>query len=87
VLHPIRTPANRSRVWESIKPARSLKVKGEPTRSIRTGRRIARRDQRVTLRASSPFRARILRQPPGLCRRSGQMMQVEEDVGTASAGR
>ncbi len=69
------------RVWESIKPKRSLKVKGEanpfdPDWDAYCGARA----QRMTLRASSPFRATILRQQHGLCPSCRQMIQVEEEV-------
>ena len=38
------------------------------------------RDRKLALRASSPFRATILRQQHGLCPDCRQMIQVEEDV-------
>jgi len=69
------------RVWESIKPERSLKVKGAANPFDPDWEAYFRaRDQRVTLRASAPFRAKILRQQQGVCPGCRQMMQVEEDV-------
>jgi RNA-directed DNA polymerase len=69
------------RVCESIKPERYLKVKSAANPFDPDWEAYFRaRDQRETLRASSPFRAKILRQQHGLCPGCRQMIQIEEDV-------
>jgi RNA-directed DNA polymerase len=69
------------RVCESIKPERYLKVKGEATPFDPDWEAYCHaRDQRVALRASSPFRAKSLTQQHGLCPGCRQMIQVEEEV-------
>jgi len=68
-------------VQEVVKPQRYLKVKGEanpfdPAWEVY----FQHRDRELALRASSPFRAKILRQQHGFCPGCRQMMQVEEEV-------
>lgn len=68
-------------VREVIKPQRYLKVKGEanpfdPAWEVY----FQQRDRELALRASSPFRAKLLRQQHGLCLGCRQVIQVEEDV-------
>jgi RNA-directed DNA polymerase len=69
------------RVREAVKPQRSLKVKGaanpfDPAWAAY----FQQRDRALALRASSPFRAKILRQQYGLCPGCRQVIQVEEAV-------
>jgi RNA-directed DNA polymerase len=69
------------RVWERSKPTRSRKVKGEANPFAPDWEAYCcARAQRLTVRASSPFRATLLRQQPGLCPSWRQMIQVEEEV-------
>ncbi len=69
------------RVLESIKPERYLKVKSAANPFDPDWEAYFRvRDQRLRLRASSPFRATILRQQPGQSPCCRQMIQVEEEV-------
>jgi RNA-directed DNA polymerase len=69
------------RVCESIKPERYLKVKSAANPFDPDWEAYFRaRDQRETLRASSPFRAKILRHQHGRCPGCRQMIQIEEDV-------
>jgi RNA-directed DNA polymerase len=69
------------RVGERIKPERYLQVKGEANPFDPDGEAYFHaRDQSLALRASSPFRAKILTQQHGLCPGCRQMIQVEEDV-------
>src|SRR5882724_1646644 len=67
------------RVREAVKPQRHLKIKGaanpfDPAWEAY----FQHRDRELALRASSPFRATILRQQHGLCPGCRQVMQVEE---------
>jgi len=69
------------RVREAVKPQRHLKIKGaanpfDPAWEAY----FQHRDRELALRASSPFRATILRQQHGLCPGCRQVMQVEEEV-------
>jgi hypothetical protein len=69
------------RVREAVTPQRSLKVKGEahpfdPAWEVY----FQDRDRQLALWASSPFRAKILRQQHGLCPGCRQVIQVEEEV-------
>jgi RNA-directed DNA polymerase len=69
------------RVREAVTPQRSLKVKGaanpfDPAWEAY----FQQRDRALALRASSPFRATILRQQDGRCPGCRQVLQVEEDV-------
>jgi RNA-directed DNA polymerase len=69
------------RVGKSIKPERYLKVKGEANPFDPDWEVYFRvRDQRMALRASSPFRAKLLNQQHGRCPGCWQMIQVEEEV-------
>jgi RNA-directed DNA polymerase len=69
------------RVGKSIKPERYLKVKGEANPFAPDWEDYFRvRDQRMALRASSPFRAKLLTQQHGRCLGCWQMIQVEEEV-------
>jgi RNA-directed DNA polymerase len=69
------------RVWESLKPERYLKVKGEANPfDLDWEAYFHARDQRLALRASSPFRAKILTRQHGFCPGCRQMIQVEEEV-------
>lgn len=68
------------RVREAVKPQRYLKVKGaanpfDPAWEAY----FQQRNRALALRASSPFRAKILRQQQGECPRCRQMIQVEEE--------
>jgi len=69
------------RVREAVKPQRYLKVKGEanpfdPAWEVY----FQDRDRKLALWASSPFRAKILRQQHGSCPGCRQVIQVEEEV-------
>jgi RNA-directed DNA polymerase len=69
------------RVREAVKPQRSLKVKGaanpfDPAWEAY----FQQRDRALALHASSPFRAKILRQQHGSCPGCRQVIQVEEEV-------
>jgi RNA-directed DNA polymerase len=69
------------RVREAVKPQRYLKVKGaanpfDPAWEAY----FQQRDRALALRASSPFRAKLLRQQHGLCLGCRQVIQVEEEV-------
>jgi RNA-directed DNA polymerase len=69
------------RVRETVKPQRYLKIKGaanpfDPAWEAY----FQERDRELALRASSPFRAKILRQQHGVCPRCRQVIQVEEEV-------
>jgi RNA-directed DNA polymerase len=69
------------RVREAVRPQRYLKVKGaanpfDPAWEAY----FQHRDRELALRASSPFRAKILRQQHGDCPRCRQVIQVEEEV-------
>jgi len=69
------------RVREAVRPQRYLKVKGGANPFDPVGEAyFQRRDRELALRASSPFRATILRQQHGLCPGCRQVMQVEEEV-------
>jgi RNA-directed DNA polymerase len=69
------------RVCENLKPERYLKIKGEANPFDPDWEAYFHaRDQRLALRASSPFRAKILIQQHGLCPGCRQMIQVEEEV-------
>jgi len=69
------------RVWEVVKPQRYLKVKGAANPFDPAWEAYFHdRDRKLALRASSPFRATILRQQHGLCPGCRQVIQVEEDV-------
>jgi RNA-directed DNA polymerase len=69
------------RVQEAVKPQRYLKIKGEanpfdPAWEVY----FQQRDRKLALWASSPFRAKILRQQRGVCPRCRQVIQVDEEV-------
>jgi RNA-directed DNA polymerase len=69
------------RVQEVVNPQRYLKVKGEanpfdPAWEVY----FQHRDRELALRASSPFRAKILNQQHGFCPGCRQVIQVEEEV-------
>jgi RNA-directed DNA polymerase len=69
------------RVQEAVKPQRYLKVKGEANPFDPAWEAYFQdRDRELALRASSPFRATILRQQHGLCPGCRQVIQVEEEV-------
>jgi RNA-directed DNA polymerase len=69
------------RVREAVKPQRYLKVKGEANPFDPAWEAYFRdRDRALVLQASSPFRAKILRQQDGLCPGCRQVIQVEEEV-------
>jgi RNA-directed DNA polymerase len=69
------------RVREAVKPQRSLKVKGAANPfALVWEADFQPRDYALALRASSPFRAKSLRQQYGLCPGCRQMIQVEEEV-------
>lgn len=68
-------------VQEVVKPQRYLKVKGaakpfDPAWEVY----FQHRDRELALRASSPFRAKILNQQHGFCPGCRQVIQVEEEV-------
>jgi RNA-directed DNA polymerase len=68
-------------VREAVKPQRYLKVKGEANPFDPAWETyFQQRDRALALRASSPFRAKLLRQQHGLCLGCRQVIQVEEDV-------
>jgi RNA-directed DNA polymerase len=69
------------RVREAVNPQRYLKVQGAATPFDPAWEAYCQqRNRALALRASSPFRAKILRQQQGECPRCRQMIQVEEDV-------
>jgi RNA-directed DNA polymerase len=69
------------RICESIKSERYLKVKGEANPFDADWEAYFHaRDQRLALRASSPFRAKILQQQHGVCPGCRQVIQAEEEV-------
>jgi RNA-directed DNA polymerase len=69
------------RVEEAVKSQPYLKVKGAANPFDPEGEAyFQRRDRELTLRASSPFRAKILRQQHGVCSGCRQVIQVEEEV-------
>jgi RNA-directed DNA polymerase len=69
------------RVQEAVNPQRHLKVKGEANPFDPAWEAyFQRRDRELALRASSAFRATILRQQHGLCPGCRQVIQVEEEV-------
>jgi RNA-directed DNA polymerase len=69
------------RVREAVKAQRYLKVKGEANPfDPAWAAYFQDRDRKLALRASSPFRAMILRQQHGLCPGCRQVIQVEEEV-------
>jgi RNA-directed DNA polymerase len=69
------------RVQEAVKPQRSLKVKGEANPFDPAWEAYFQdRDRALTLRASSAFRAKILRQQDGFCPGCRQVIQVDEEV-------
>ena len=69
------------RVREALKPQRYLKVKAEANPFDAKGEAyFQHRDRELVLRASSPFRAKLLRQQHGLCPGCRQVIQVEEEV-------
>src|SRR5262245_6044671 len=68
-------------VREAVKVQRYLKVKGEANPfDPAWAAYLQDRDRQLALRASSPFRARILRPQDGRCPGCRQVMQVEEEV-------
>ena len=69
------------RVQEVVKPQRYLKVKGEanPFDPVWEGY-FQHRDRALALRASSAFRAMLLKQQTGLCPVCRQVIQVEEKL-------
>jgi RNA-directed DNA polymerase len=69
------------RVREAVKPQRYLKVKGAANPfDLAWEAYFQQRDCALALRASSPFRAKILRQQYGRCPGCRQVIQVEEEV-------
>jgi len=69
------------RVQEAVKPQRYVKVKGDANPFDPAWEAYFQdRDHELALRASSPFRAKILRQQHGSCPGCRQVMQVEADV-------
>jgi RNA-directed DNA polymerase len=69
------------RVQEAVTPQRYLKVKGAANPfDPEWEAYFQHRDRELALRASSPFRAKILRQQAGLCPVCRQVIQVEEEV-------
>ena len=69
------------RVREAVKPQRYLKVQGAATPfDPAWAAYFQQRDRALALRASSPFRAKLLRHQHGLCLGCRQVIQVEEDV-------
>src|SRR5262245_46559524 len=69
------------RVREAVKPQRHLKVKGAANPFDPAWEEyFQQRDRALALRASSPFRAKILRQQYGRCPGCRQVIQVEEEV-------
>jgi RNA-directed DNA polymerase len=69
------------RVREAVRPQRYLKVKGAANPfDPEWEAYFQRRDRELALHASSPFRAKILRQQHGVCPRCRQVIQVEEEV-------
>jgi RNA-directed DNA polymerase len=68
-------------VQEVVNPQRYLKVKGEANPfDPKWEAYFQHRDRELALRASSPFRATILRQQHGFCLSCRQVIQVEEEV-------
>lgn len=68
-------------VQAGVNPQRSLKIKGEANPVAPKGEAyFQHRDRELALRASSPFRAKILRQQHGSGPGCRQMIQVEEAV-------
>ncbi|HEV8718323.1 MAG TPA: group II intron reverse transcriptase/maturase [Candidatus Binatia bacterium] len=69
------------RVREAVRPQRYLKVKGAANPFDRDWAvYFQHRDRELALRASSPFRAKLLQHQHGRCPGCGQMIQVEEEV-------
>jgi RNA-directed DNA polymerase len=69
------------RVQEAVTPQRSRKIKGAANPfDLAWKADFEHRDRELALRASSPFRAKILRQQDGLCPGCRQVIQVEEEV-------
>ncbi|HEV8718965.1 MAG TPA: group II intron reverse transcriptase/maturase [Candidatus Binatia bacterium] len=69
------------RVQEAVTPQRYLKIKGAANPfDLEWEAYFHHRDRELALRASSPFRAKILRQQDGLCPGCRQVIQVEEEV-------
>ena len=69
------------RVRAAVRPQRSLKVKGAANPFARAWAGYCQhRDREVALRASSPFRAKLLQHQHGRCPGCGQVIQVEEEV-------
>jgi RNA-directed DNA polymerase len=69
------------RVREAVKPQRYIKVKGDANPFDPAWEAyFQRRDRQLTLHASSPGRAKILRQQNGRCPVCRQVIQCEEDL-------
>jgi RNA-directed DNA polymerase len=69
------------RVREAVKPQRHIKVKGDANPFDPAWEAyFQHRDQQLTLQASSPGRAKILRQQTGRCPVCRQVIQCEEDL-------
>jgi RNA-directed DNA polymerase len=69
------------RVQEAVKAQRYLKVKGAANPfDLEWKAYFEHRDRELTLRASSAFRAKILRQQHGFCPGCRQVIQIEEEV-------
>jgi RNA-directed DNA polymerase len=69
------------RVQEAVKTQRHLKIRGEANPfDPEWDDYFAHRDRQQALRASSPFRAKILNQQQGRCPCCRQVIQVDEDI-------
>ena len=78
-LTPQETPSFAQR--DSVKPQRHIKVKGDANPFDPDWEAYFQdRDRALALRASSAFRAKLLKQQDGLCQVCWQVIQCDEDI-------